>query len=753
MKGDINKYRRRGRIRSSPVCKPKIYAVIFPVVCLIMLAAAGSAWAEGISGYLDYQYSLLTSETKNIDGQASSVRTTTFNQQYNLTFLKTLYPNLKFYANGIFEKDYVKTRIDAANTTFKTTILRPVLDLSLKTPFYYAGISYTRRQERDETTGSATATSTNVREEYLALLGWKPAGLPSIDARYSRTNTFDKDRLFQNTTDDFFQVKTIYEPIKYLFVKYQGTYRDTSDLLHNVEVKQLTNNGRVNYDGIFFDNRVTLSTSYDYTRADTETITLGSGQATFQVFPFSALFKLDDTPTPLAFNPATDSRPYLIDQDRTGIGTADVDLGAAFVPSGIFTTRNMVLDFGTAIDIDVLYVWVDRFLQATTVNALTWVVYTSPDNQNWTQITTVAGAPFNLFVNRFELNIPKVTTRYLRVAVKPLQVIVPQVNADHIYVTELEAFLTKSAADIQNRITSTTGVLNFNMRARILNTPFLFYELSYFEVRSTGIQNTMRSTLSNALSAAHTFNSVFSGTARVAREDGTDQRGAVFAYAYNTSLRATPLKTLTHSLTYSGRNETNHNGRLQRDSVFLSNTVDLYKGVNLFLGGGYSMSTVETGQDQATTLLNFGSTIVPHPKVTLTLNYTSSDTALSGGGQPDSSLIAQRSDVSIAVRPFQTLYLVATLSTVHQNGLNDTLQNYSVDWSPFRGGALQIGFSYNENLRASDGSTDKIMRPNLRWNISKRSYLDIAYLDVRSRSNTQEVDSKILSANLRLSLD
>ena len=65
--------------------------------------------------------------------------------------------------------------------------------------------------------------------------------------------------------------------------------------------------------------------------------------------------------------------------------------------------------------------------------------------------------------------------------------------------------------------------------------------------------------LTNSLTASAQLSRVVTGTAQVAREDDGDSSGtSAFSYNYNASLTATPLPTLRHNVTLSGRvTETN----------------------------------------------------------------------------------------------------------------------------------------------------------------------------------------------------
>jgi hypothetical protein len=345
-----------------------------------------------------------------------------------------------------------------------------------------------------------------------------------------------------------------------------------------------------------------------------------------------------------------------------------------------------------------------------------------------------------------------VSTRYIKVVTKPLSPLVfGSSSFPNIFITELQAFIKKPAEQVKGKTTKLSHILNIDSRTRILNIPTLFYELSYFLNKTDPGQTTY--TLSNGLSANHRFSSIFSGSARVAREDGTEEGKKRWAYVYNASVVATPLKTLRHNLIYSGRIEEIDRQSTKNNSVFLQNNATLYKGIDINLGGGFNFSTLETGQNQQNTIINFGASIVPHRTMTITLIYSDTTTSQSGGGLLSTSTSTRRGDLSVAYRPFETLYLFASWETLAEKGQKiQTTQNYGLNWSPFPEGTLQFNFSYNESILSENNQKSRLITPSLRWNITSRSFLDLSYQSIHSSSKSEKSDSNGFSANLKIFL-
>ena len=119
---------------------------VFPA--LLFLAASFFpcvAAAEGISGYLDLGYNTIASESTSTSGNVSKADGSVVTQRYNLSYNRTLYPYLRLYANGLFDKADCSATINGTETELTTTTILPTVDLTLRTPIYLAGINFSRR--------------------------------------------------------------------------------------------------------------------------------------------------------------------------------------------------------------------------------------------------------------------------------------------------------------------------------------------------------------------------------------------------------------------------------------------------------------------------------------------------------------------------------------------------------------------------------------------------------------------------------
>ena len=728
----------------------KMRFTIFFLVLLLVLnwsLPGGSVFAEGIGGYLEFNYSNSAINTEDETGETSKTKSDSFNQLYNLSLKKTLFPNVFLNAGGIFKKNSTSSGTDGENTEGSTIRINPFIDLTLKTPVFMLGGKYNIREEK--TKGSDLLSVTNVNENYNAIFGWKPEGLPSVDLRFERVNLFDRDRLNQDTTNDFFSLALQYTPgygyLKGLEIRYQPSYREIQNSLDDIVTVNLVHNARVTFSDTFFNRRVSLFTSYNLAYTETEITTSDKTiEVSAQLFPFSGLSAIDDTPADNALN----LNSSLIDGDLSA--ATGVNLGLP-LPGGDKNPRNIGIDFVVDTEVNNIFVWVDRELPDKIARSFKWDIYSSPDNQNWTFLTTIFLAPFGPFQRNFDINFSNVKTRYIKVVTNPLELgdtLGVQGDFSNIFVTEIQAFLKKPADSLNRRFkdTGTNQIYNLDVRTKILNVPSLFYEFSYYLTKSAS--SFADSTISNGLSANHTFSSVVSAQARVAREDSVRQDEKGVNYLYNASVTARPLNTLSHTLNYSGQTQEISGEKSNTNSVFINNSAELYKGINVNINGGVSFQTKDPGEKTTDTIFSFGSGLVPHRRVTVDLYYTSTDTKKSGDSLQDSSDFTRRGTLGVSYKPFDTVYLFTSLETITTTDKKRTLQNYGGNWSPFPDGSLQFTFTFNESLTSDEGKI-RLIVPGVRWNISSRTFLDLSTQFFKSEAVSQRADSVTSSATLR----
>lgn len=724
---------------------------LFPLLALRLLAAAflilagtgGRARAEGLSGYMEWTYNRAKTATEdNTVAGRTDTESTSFLQRYFLGLDRRIFPNLTFYTSGFFERNGISTETDGSDTDATMRRIRPIVELRLRTPLYIAEVSYNRAEQKTEVTGSSPRTDVN--ELYSTTLQWKPDGFPQLKLWYSRTDNYDKARLFRDTTDDQFQVTTEYRPVDTLLLWYQGTLQKTDDRLQHFEVQQESHAARVTYSDSWWKGLVTVYSDYNVDRRMIEVTAGGGGEITLAVPALEGLSAIDDTPEDGALAP----NPTLIDGNFTA-GTG-INLGLP-PPGGDTRPRNAGLRFDAGTEVNTFFVWVDRELPADIASSFSWQVYASDDNLNWNPVGTASAGTFDTFQHRFEVRFPNVTDRYVKVVVDPLSPTVPGATGfPTILVTELQAAIRRTAEEAVGKQTRTVHRYNLDVRTRILEVPSLFYEFSYILTKPDPGESNW--TLSNGLSASHRFTPKLSGAARVAREDGREGGEDRVAYIYTASLTAIPLETLRHTLVFSGLNETVGESGQDTYSLLLQNNAQLYQGVDVTLGGGVSLQSLDPGEDAFTTQINGLVTLVPNRKMTVNLIYNDRVTERSGGTLTGTVTDSTRNgEVNLTLTPLSTVYLFGSWGILKQSGQETRrTQRYSATFSPFPDGTLHLNFFYDDEFESLFHRRTRVVTPSLRWNITRNAYLDLSYSKISDDSDISKTDNQIVNGTARI---
>lgn len=724
---------------------------------IFFLLAPVPALAEGIRGIVNWNYSHLDSVISDNKGNEVHEELRSFVQLYNLNLQKDIMPLLKLSVGGIVQKNDSDVILINSRQTSVTTLTRPNIDLTLNSQLLNMGAGFNR--VNTESTTSGLRLPTMVSDAYRGYIGWKPSELPTLDLMMTRTNNYDKERALENMTTDQVSLFSRYDPTKTIQLQYKGSTVDTRDRINGVDTTINSNGGRITYDDRFFKDRVTVSSYYDVNYSSIETIaSSGTGSVKAPVLAFEGLFALTTLPEHDPLHPMVPT-PFLIDNDVAGTNNNAINIGSApytTVPQQDTSPRNIGLRFGTLMEMNnlVVYVYslnntgVPTYLNSSPTglvpNQFKWDIYLSTDNQTWRLYQTMSSAPYEPVaalpgVGRFELSMPAVKTQYIKVVVSPLTLTGDAFLFPIVAVTELQAFMELAASEVQRKSRGMNQTLSLYTKFTLLDNPNLYYDISYllFE-SSSGASTLRRSTLSNGLSLSHRFNQVFSGVVRTERLDANEPAPLVNSVTYNTtaSVQAVPLPTLRHTAAYGFNLRETPTGRTNTNSLYLTNSADLYRNITAFLNAGWSLVDQETNQTNKTSTYAYGINLMPRKTLTMTLSATSEVSTQSGGGFADYSLVTRRQDGSIAYIPFSTLYLTAGISKIVQPTFHDTTKNYGINWSPFPGGALQFGFSYNESLSSRDNALIKITQPSLRWTIARWASLDASYY-VSDSSSTQ----------------
>jgi hypothetical protein len=739
----------------------------FLLPLLIMLLLRGTAYADVITGRVELTEQEGRSNNTSSEGLTSVGRSTYYFQRYNIDYNNPILPQLYLRAGMRAEKHDLNSETDGIKSKLAYTLLMPSVGLTLSNPFVVAGVGY---DERDEKTVSGGSTVRLFRDTQNAFLGFRPEGLPTLDLLYTGQKRYDADRTSRDEEDRLFSLNSMYRPARSVQLYYNASYDDYDQHLTQSETKTLSQSARASYGDRFFDDRMVFSTNLNITRQDIQFTTAGAGGTIqVQLFPVAGLSAINDLPTigVLTANPA------LIDGNLTA--SSGMNIGQTPSLGGDTKKRNAGLDFGLAVDVSTLFVWVDRSLPAEVTNSFMWEIYISSDNQNWSLYQTVFPAVFSAFNNRFEISFASVSTRYIMVATRPLSVgIIPPPGTDvsNIYITELQAFFNQAVsltAGITRNTVMDSQSSDVNARYHLIRSDrhALMYDLYYLSrtTDQTGQPITRASTFTNALLANERFNRVITGNAKVMRQYNEFAGGGTLTYDdYEAALLAAmnSLPKLSHLAVVSGRREHYVERRTTKDTgtFSLNNTAEVYPGINAYLGAIENLISTMTDsvvKHNESTTLSFGTEIVPRKSLTVTLNYDWTETRLGGSGENDALSAVYRSRrqslfTSVAYNPYSSLYLYGSLQRIDETGKPGTTNGYfSGSWSAQRtGGALELRFIYSDNIETDNRTRTRNYGPSARWKINASSMLEVTYMIASIDTTLVKTESSALNTTFKM---
>ncbi|MEJ2366383.1 MAG: hypothetical protein P8017_17240, partial [Deltaproteobacteria bacterium] len=202
--------------------------------------------------------------------------------------------------------------------------------------------------------------------------------------------------------------------------------------------------------------------------------------------------------------------------------------------------------------------------------------------------------------------------------------------------------------------------------------------------------------------------------------------------------------------TLSGSNESEEEVSAYTYSIFLHHNAILYSGWSAFFDVSRTWNLLVDDTRNASTIIRTGTNIIPNSIITLNLsyNYTLTDSKPPQGNNKETT--NKILNVDVFFTPFRALSLSASINYVEREDFSSTLQQYSVNWSPFPVGDLQFFFIYNETLENEQDREETSLGPGFNWKISNHFSLRSAYTYVQGKSSTQKVESNNLLSELTI---
>ena len=236
-----------------------------------------------------------------------------------------------------------------------------------------------------------------------------------------------------------------------------------------------------------------------------------------------------------------------------------------------------------------------------------------------------------------------------------------------------------------------------------------------------------RTLLSLAARLTHRINHIFDTNTRLSRIAVTERGEADrTGYVFSSSLVANYLDTFSQSLTYSYTyQDDDDDGTGTTNALLLRNSLYLYDGWSMVFDTGYTWQNPVFGEDSNRTFVRVDNSIIPNRWMNFTLYYEISWTDTDGREK-------QRQETGRLIAswvPLASLSLNADILIDDNSGEDDyssTVQQYFVNWSPFRDGTLQFSLSYNVRDDSENDDT-WVISPRASWQVNKKTLLTCDY--------------------------
>ena len=763
--------------------KALIHGAETAILLFVLLALPCLAFSDGISGYLEYNFG--TSKSNSSDMSSSTSTTSTnLSQRYSLEIDKSLTStiHMSMGANAQFNNGDSETNGEKSHAT--SSRVSPHIDLGYANGFFSGGASFSRRIEDSKSNGVSSPTT--YADSYSTRLSWMPEDFPNLNLIYSSFDSYDEQRISQDTNSTALTFSSRYKPMQSLDLNYSGNHSTTTNRLSGFETDSLTQSLRADYNDIFFRDRLAVSSSYNIaTQKTTATNTGGSGNLLPPVLVNSNIDPFWFFTTTKSFDSSTDkpdfsstnfriSNPLPVDAvvisspaipavpDRTNLGmkftlNQSVNIIRLLVSAATFTPNHV---FTAADNTAVAVAFFGKIKVFTSTSGSNWTAVPNLPNITFGSLPS-AIAPF-LATTTFELRLPAaVQAPFIKIEIEPVgNILLSDGLLQKLSIASLEIFLqdqTIIPVGTSRTTSQTAGAYNLNLRARLWDVPTVTFDSGFdlHHTKTDSSQFTYRYSLTNGLSLYHILSPTLSTSGRLSRSDdiNPDDSTSNSSNSLSVSLAITPLPTLSGTLNYSARQDKTNTTSKTSQALNMSSSAELYRGVSLGLNVGGNLTSDNTGKDQKSLTSSLGVNLVPHRTVSINIGVADQESWASGGDTRDDNKTSyNRSlDATITYNPVQAIYLFGTFNIVAQSQQKtQTAQSIGGSWSPFKDGALQLNVSYREGIQA-DGTKDTTFTNSAHLTIRPGMFLDLSFLIATSNGATQKNDTQSLSSSFRAS--
>jgi len=723
------------------------------VAAAALLTAWGQARAQGLTLTLEPGYSRTSEEVRDQLGQTTRRASSTFVQSYRLNFDGPVGPALQATVGGLVQDRVSWQEVSAHRAEVETTERGAWARLLLSLPSLSGGLTYDVGDRR--TSGALRL----VREDLAGYLGWRPADLPEITLRLTRSHHYDAARALQDQTTVGAILSARYR-VDAAEARYVAMATQPSDAVTGTATRSIDQVAQGSYSRRLFEDRTAAYAALTLRNHVTTTLAPGLGTLSVQQHPVGGLSLIEVFPA-LPEEDVLVPNPALVDGNL--VTGAALELGYAASVAGDRRPRDLGAQLGDLLtSVNRLQVWVDRQLPPEVAAAYGWTAWRSDDNQRWAPVAITGPVTFNAFQSEFEIPIAETRARYLKVVTQPLAA---GVTTDPAYasvqVTELQLLLVTPASATRRETASSGALVTASATTRVWRAANLSWDVAATLERRLSPDATIWSLL-NGLAATQDLTRALQVSERLARQDGDYGLGRQGQTDWSAGLLWRPLPTFSGSLVYSGQYVDARpvldldSGRYLTEPGNLTNTLaslaraDLYQGVSAQLQASAGMVYEPDGTSTLTEVVNATTSLTPNAWMTFKLGWFSTlSTVFTAGASAEHA--SARVDAGVDLRPTEAISLTGTLSRRLAGQSRATSGTGQLNYAPLRGD-LYLSLTLSDTFDTASQVETVLFSPGLRWNVRPGFQVNASYtlLDTSAPASRTLVRTAGIGASILL---
>jgi hypothetical protein len=687
-------------------------------VTLSVLAALGAASARGE----DLTGRALLSYQGFDDGRLTSDG---LHQLYELRFERALTDPFRLRLSVRAEKDDGGSDFGLGRQTRSLSQLQPAGEILYTLPRLQAQVNYDLMR-LDAANGPDVSADRRL-ERKTGRLVWHPEGLPGLVLQSDERGVEDvfvgldrTQRVREGTVDYAWKGLLVAATRRGIRLDDPGAgFARTTD----------EDQGLLNFEGSWLEGRLSASANGLVSRSRLDDRSRGRESSIPTPVPAArALFVNDDTPLDSRDRPPS-PLSSLID------GNLERSAGIALGPEGA-SFQTLVLDFGRAAESDLFRIHV-RDGQGGLVRAggpVTWDVYASRDGVEWRPLPG-ARTVFLAALGAYEVHFEPTPSRFVKA-------VSFGTNTFTTYVTEIEPFVQTVLGPEETR---RTDLLLGSGSATLGAKPHEKVTLGYYGLFNGLRQDQPGRDRLTTRGLEHQWSAQFDPWSALSLRARYQDRSLAQSgephdtfRAWTGTVRVAALRTMDQTVEATTSRETNLGRRIESDGVTLRTTTWFYPTLQVTLDLGFQRQ--EFVDDAFAVDRRFLSGVALAQltralKLTVTATVQRSDYGAGAEVLPD--LIGlppvrdERWTAELFYRGGSQLGAAVRLGQVRTEDFTATLQRYHVDWFPFRGGAVALGGTYDQDVDSVGRRTARRLILNPSWMVNRHLVLTVNYTAIR----------------------